>query len=186
MTESPQAPRTLFLVRHGQCTYNVDGRVPGQANPPLTVLGLQQATDAAARLRDSGARWVISSDLDRAVGTAEVIADALGLPVETDHDLREQDAGDLEGRSYRDLKALDTPPGVHLHDVRWGGGESVSAVHARVRRFVERLDAREPGAVVLVSHAHTIQIARAYLAGLSAYDVEWNELPNGGIVTLTR
>ena len=186
MTESPQAPRTLFLVRHGQCTYNVDGRVPGQANPPLTVLGLQQATDAAARLRDSGARWVISSDLDRAVGTAEVIADALGLPVETDHDLREQDAGDLEGRSYRDLKALDTPPGVHLHDVRWGGGESVSDVHARVRRFFERLDAREPGAVVLVSHAHTIQIARAYLAGLSAYDVEWNELPNGGIVTLTR
>jgi broad specificity phosphatase PhoE len=39
---------------------------------------------------------------------------------------------------------------------------------------------------VLVSHAHTIQIARAYLAGLSAYDVQWDELPNGGVVTLTR
>ncbi|MBA2326593.1 MAG: histidine phosphatase family protein, partial [Actinobacteria bacterium] len=71
----------LFLVRHGESTWNADGRWQGQADPPLSALGEEQACDAAARLAAGGFSRVVASDLQRARRTAEILAEALGLPV---------------------------------------------------------------------------------------------------------
>lgn len=169
-------------MRHGQSVFNVEARVPGQSNPPLTTLGLEQARRAAEQLGGCGAVRLISSDLGRARRTAQVIGEALGLPVETDVALREQCAGSMEGRFYRELHPEDPPPNMHLHDVRWGGGESVVDVYRRLQGFFDRLAGETPGTTILVSHGHTIQIAEALLRGDGPYDIEWRELPNGGIV----
>ena len=95
-------PLTLLLVRHGQSEWNAAGLMQGQTlDVPLTVLGHSQAASAArehAALRPGA---LISSDLLRAVQTAEHCAQATGLAFTTSAALREQGYGVLEGRPSR-------------------------------------------------------------------------------------
>jgi probable phosphoglycerate mutase len=96
-------PTRVLLVRHGQSTWNADGRWQGQADPPLSALGEQQAREAAARLRDVDALW--ASDLDRARRTATILGDALGLGVRVDARLRERHAGPWQGLTREQIEA---------------------------------------------------------------------------------
>ncbi|WP_342372630.1 phosphoglycerate mutase family protein [Propioniciclava soli] len=185
-----------ILVRHGQSTWNVEGRVQGQApGVGLTELGRQQAADAGAAVAavlgpevDGAVVRVLTSDLERAAATAAVVADAVGAPVAADPDLREQDAGTLTGRLTRELTALPTPPDSHVHAVRWGGGESIADVWERVARFVGRTP--PSAAVVVVSHGATLQVLRAVLGGRSGAEVSWRDvtwhdaLPTGGVLVV--
>ncbi len=130
---------------------------------------------------------LLSSDLERAAGTAAIIGEHLGLPVELDAALREQSAGSLEGRLASELHAELPPPGVHLHDVQWAGGESVADVHARVAAWLDALRMRltRHDTAIVVSHGGTIQVLRAVLAGLGPHDVTWNQLRNGEILSVS-
>src|SRR5436309_8138951 len=86
----------VLLVRHGQSEWNAVGRWQGQADPPLTDLGRQQARAAAHSLGSLDA--VFASDLQRATETAVIVAAQLGIgPVVLDPDLRERDAGEWSG-----------------------------------------------------------------------------------------
>lgn len=177
--------RRVHFVRHGQCVFNAQGRLAGQLDPPLTPLGVTQAEAAAALLSLSEAGFLFSSDLQRARDTAELIGRRLGLPVHLDAALREQRLGDMEGKRSRDLRGLEVPPGQHINTIRWGGGESMADVFARVERFLGTLSALPPGPVIIVSHGHTIHAALAVVADTGPLDIEWIDLPNGGIVTKT-
>ena len=73
--------RRLILLRHGQTDYNIDGRMQGHIDSNLTAEGHDQAAAAAPVLAELAPDRVISSDLRRAVDTAEVVAAACGLPV---------------------------------------------------------------------------------------------------------
>lgn len=173
----------LYLVRHGECTWNAEGRLPGQARDvPLTALGRTQAADAAARLAGCGATLLLASDLLRAVSTAEVIAAALGLSVETSPLLREQGRGVLEGRLHRELVAEPVPEGFDIADIAWGGGESVADVHARLGVLVELLRARPDAAAVLVSHADALRVLLALLDGRGHRAVDWTPWAPGAVV----
>ena len=176
----------LHLVRHGQSTWNLERRLQGQRmDVPLTDLGRSQADGAARRLAAATLTGVVSSDQLRAVQTAEVIADAAGLPVRTTPLLREQGLGMLEGLSYDDLTEEPVPAGLHLSEVRWGGGESVADVHARLSGLVDHLrGAHSPDdELALVSHGDTLRILLAVLEGRGHRDVEWVEFANGQVVT---
>ena len=97
-------PTRVLLVRHGQSEWNAEGRWQGQADPPLTDLGRLQAREAAGALGTVDAVW--ASDLQRAVETATVIADQLGVgPVVVDPDLRERDAGEFSGLTRPEIAA---------------------------------------------------------------------------------
>ncbi|WP_052462668.1 histidine phosphatase family protein [Nigerium massiliense] len=174
----------ISFVRHGQCTWNESGRVPGQGDPPLTGLGLTQARVAAEALADAGVTRLIASDLLRARQTAAVLGEALGLAPSADPALREQDAGSLTGLVAADLRPEVPPAGVHPNEVRWGGGESVADVHARLSEFFARLRPAPTDHVVLVSHGLAIQVALAVLEGRGAREVRWDTLPNGGVRTV--
>lgn len=167
--------------------WNVERRVQGQApGVTLSETGRDQARATASTLVEHGATRLLSSDLERAVGTAEIIGDHLGLPVEVDGALREQSAGSLEGRLASELNAALPPPGVHLHDVQWAGGESVADVHHRVTAWLAHLRARlaSHDTAIVVSHGGTIQVLRAVLAGLGPHDVAWNQLRNGEVLAV--
>ena len=145
----------LALVRHGQSTWNAVGRWQGQADPPLSPLGEEQAAEAAARLVDAGVTRVVTSDLVRARRTGQIVADALGLgPVDTCPDLGEYDVGEWSGLTKPEIE--DRWPGQQKE---WfggrlpttPGGEGRASFDRRVMDAVLRIGAGSaPGSVVVV------------------------------------
>ena len=174
-------PLTLLLVRHGQSEWNAAGLMQGQtAHVPLTPLGHEQAEGAARELAGLAPGAMLSSDLRRAVQTAEHCARATGLPFTTTTALREQGYGVLEGRPSRELWDV-----VDWTDPHWSadGGESLAQLHARVAGLLAGLVARPPAAVVaLVTHGYTIRAAQAVAAGLGPADLP-AVTPHNGTVT---
>jgi len=150
---------------------SAERRFAGRGDIPLTSAGLEQAAAVAARLADRGGiDAVITSPLRRALNTAEIVADAAGVPLAVDADLVETDFGDWEGLTFGEVLA------------RWPGdmaawqadasaapprGESFAAVAKRVDVALDRLLSERKGqTVVVVSHVTPIKtlICRALLA----------------------
>jgi broad specificity phosphatase PhoE len=181
-------PLTLLLVRHGQSEWNAAGLMQGQtAHVPLTDLGHQQAVAAATQLAalsraGTGPGALVSSDLRRAVQTAEHCAASTGLPVATTPALREQGYGVLEGRPSRELWDL-----VDWTDPHWSadGGESLTQLHARVAGYLAELRADPPASVVaLVTHGDTIRAVQAVVAGLGPDQLPAVTPHNGSVTRL--
>jgi broad specificity phosphatase PhoE len=94
----------LYLVRHGQSAGNAEGRFGGHGPTPLSRLGLQQADATARMLAKEGVNAIFSSDLHRAVQTAEPLARLTGLPVNATSAFRERNVGVLEGLTFDESK----------------------------------------------------------------------------------
>lgn len=180
----------LLLVRHGQTPANVEGildtAVPG---PGLTALGRRQAAALPAALAGEEIGAIVVTDLVRTHETAAPLAAALGLePVEVG-ELREIDAGDLEGRNDREAVAayigsLVAWAGGDV-DRRVPGGETGTEFFARYDRGVARVAALGHDTVAVVSHGAAIR-GWATARGLDreASPLTGHELDNTGVVTL--
>ncbi|MFN6963885.1 MAG: histidine phosphatase family protein [Pyrinomonadaceae bacterium] len=94
----------LFLIRHGQSAGNAEGRFGGHGPTPLSELGRQQAEITAEVLAREGVDAIYSSDLLRAVETAEPLSRKTGIPVVTDEAFRERHVGVLEGLTFDESK----------------------------------------------------------------------------------
>jgi broad specificity phosphatase PhoE len=94
----------LIAIRHGETQWNTEKREMGQMNSPLTSLGLRQAEAIAVRLSKIGFAVLYSSDLGRAVQTAEIIASRCGTDVLLDKGLRERNMGVFEGLTYAEME----------------------------------------------------------------------------------
>jgi probable phosphoglycerate mutase len=174
-------PLTLLLVRHGQSEWNAAGLLQGQTpDVPLTEMGHAQAAAAARDLAPLRPGALISSDLVRAVQSAEYCARATGLPLTTTPALREQGYGVLEGRPSRELWDV-----VDWTDPHWAaeGGESLAELHGRVAAYLDALSAEPPAEVIaLVTHGDTIRAAQAVAAGLGPDELP-AVTPHNGTVT---
>jgi probable phosphoglycerate mutase len=158
----PGPPRQLLLLRHGESTWNAEGRWQGQADPPLSTLGREQAADAAERLRGARFSSLVTSDLLRARETAGILGRALGLEPRVEPGLREIDVGDWEGLTRQEISARW--PG-ELADWSEGrreaplGGESRTDLVARARSTLLRLaaDASPGDRLLVVTHGALIR-----------------------------
>jgi len=153
----------LALVRHGQSTWNARGRWQGQADPPLSELGEEQAAEAVGRLAGTGVTGVVTSDLVRARRTGEIVADSLGLgPVAIRPDLGEYDVGDWSGLTKPEIE--ERWPGQQLEWFQGRlattpGGEGRANFDRRVMEAVLEVAAgAAPGSVlVVVTHGGVIR-----------------------------
>jgi len=163
----------LILVRHGQTDWNARGRFQGQSNPPLNELGQQQAAMVGRRLAGQKILSVLSSDLQRAWQTAEIIAASRGLDMHVVHPeprLREMDFGDWEGLTYAEigrrfphaLEAWQQDPS----DVAPPGGESLAQLAARVQSVYNDLGNAQSETVLLVAHGGSLQVLLCVAFGL--------------------
>lgn len=161
-TGVPPTTRHLLVVRHGQSTWNADGRWQGQADPPLSPLGEAQARAAAPALVDMGFVGVVASDLQRARRTAEILAAPLSLAVQLDAGLREIDVGDWTGLTRAEIESRWPGELAAWSEGRSEsplGGETRTHLADRARTTVARLAgaATAGDRVLVVSHGALIR-----------------------------
>lgn len=155
----------VYVVRHGESTWNALGIMQGQTvHPALTARGRQQSADAAhslqALLEPGVPVHVRSSDLRRAAQTAQIVASSVGADVRVDERLRERSLGRLEGSpraaamgSLLALAVHESPP----------GGESLTQVAHRITSSLLDLDRTVVN--VVVTHGEAILAVSELLEG---------------------
>ena len=153
----------LLLVRHGETELNSAERYWGQSDVKLSALGLRQAERLRDRLAAQKIDAVYSSDLQRALATARIIASGHQLDVTICAELREINFGKLEGLNFEEISQLFPEFTAKWKvqrntDIEFPGGESLDQLHRRVRNFVDRLQKRKPEETVLVvAHAGVLR-----------------------------
>jgi broad specificity phosphatase PhoE len=175
----------VYLARHGQTAYNLEGRFQGQLPVPLDGTGREQAADLAERAAAHGFAALWCSPLLRARETADVVAERLGLEPREDARLMETDAGDWTNRSFAEIQAeapeqfaafATADPGF-----AFPGGESFAEQEERVAVALQEVERGRLPALV-VCHGMVIRAAFARRAGHAVKRFE--RLPNAALVPL--
>ncbi len=184
---------TLYLIRHGQTQWNLEGKYTGQSDIPLNETGRAQAKAAGLNPSFPPPDAIFSSDLIRAVETAELVAAGWGYvgKIEIDSRLREINQGVWEGMHFDEIKARFAEEFAAREanplDVAAPGGETVGEVKARVVAAIDEICGRYPhGKIGIVAHGLALAIVRAWLAGHPIQDV-WSLIPpNAQIIKIER
>ena len=158
-----QEPTRIIAIRHGETTWNVDTRIQGHLDIPLSANGRWQAKRLAQALRDEQVSAIYASDLTRAWETAQHIGQVQGVTVAKDAALRERNFGNFEGKTFAEIEML-----LPEQAMRWrkrdpefcpAGGESLIALRTRVLQAAGRLAAQHPGQqIALVSHGGVLDV----------------------------
>ena len=165
--------KRLLLVRHGEIERNCPARYWGSTDVALNQTGLRQAEQLRVRLVEEPIDCVYSSDLKRALDTAEVIASIHHREIVTCPELREIDFGRIEGLTF-DQVSQSHPDIVRLWmerstKLRYPGGESIDEVERRVIRFRERLESNgREETVLVVAHSGVLRILAGQILEMDA------------------
>lgn len=168
-----QATR-IIAIRHGETAWNVDTRIQGHIDIPLNDTGQWQAHCTAQALAGEMLDTIYSSDLQRALSTAQAVADATGASVQPDRGLRERCFGSFEGFTFQQIEAMQPQAAL-----RWRqrdpefvpgstqraqspqdyAGESLLMLRDRILHTVNRLAAQHiRGQIALVAHGGVLDI----------------------------
>lgn len=180
----------IGLIRHGLTDWNALGRIQGHSDIPLNEEGRKQAARLAQRLAVEPIQWdhIISSSLQRAHETAQIIADRLQIPLlEPDERLKERGFGQIEGMTWDEREA------------KWGsdwetlelGQEKIDVLQARGMEFLNSSWEQFPNHnILVVSHGgflshlfallmkehHTERIGNLSLTVLEREAAEWKTI----------
>jgi len=162
----------LLLVRHGETELKSSVRLWGRTDVELGAVGFRQAEKLRDRLAEEKIDVIYSSNLKRALITAETIASRHQLEVIPCDELREIDFGDTEGLTYEEVNQL-YPEFIELRrkrgtSVKFPGGESLDDLSQRVSKFVNnRLDQHtDEETLLIVAHTGVTRILICQLLGL--------------------
>lgn len=168
----------LYLARHGETVWNIEARVQGWGDSPLTEKGIRQAQALADRLADIPLVAVYSSDLGRAIHTAEIVARRHGLSVQPLPAFREMSWGEWEGMTSEEMQ--ESAPDTWAAFVQKGrdelaggdndweattpipGGETIADSAKRFYAGLDQVIAAHPGAddcALVVSHGGALRLA---------------------------
>ena len=182
---STPAKPLVYLARHGQTAYNLEGRFQGQQEIPLDDTGRAQALELADRAADYGFLALWSSPLLRARETAEAIARRVGLEPVLDARFMETDSGDWTDLSFTEVRAREPERfdafAAADPDFAFPGGESFAEQELRVGAALLDVEAGQLPALV-VCHGMVIRAALALRAGALLGEVR--RVPNAALVPL--
>ena len=150
----------LFAARHGQTQWNVDNKICGVTDVPLTEEGWAQARALAEKTVELELDLVICSTMLRAKQTASAVAEKLNIPVIEDPRLVEQNYGIYEGMDRKTPGFLENK---RHFAVRYPGGESMMDVAHRIYGLLEDVKRDHAGKnVLLVCHGGVLRVVRSY------------------------
>ena len=151
---------SIYFARHGETVWNVENKICGMTDSPLTARGRAQAAALGAHVRDSGVHIdeILYSPLSRAADTAMAIAEATGLPARCEPRLREQCFGKYEGtpRDGAEFRISKT----HFAD-RYDGGESMMQLAQRIYNLLDELK-QDDKTYLLVAHNGIARVVESY------------------------
>lgn len=179
----------LIFVRHGETKHNVAGLYYGWDDSALTERGVLQAQEVSEKLKKQKIDYIISSDLDRTMKTAEIINQYHNIDITVKKDLREINFGLWEGLSYKEIKEK-YPKELKKWENDWIDckaleGESVRQMYGRVTKEVQKIiNEYKTGNVLIVSHAGCIRVMLAYLIGRGIEDYWKYKVENCGITMI--
>lgn len=171
---------TIYIVRHGITSFNVEGRVQGEADSELTEEGLSSIRRIAKYISSnkvlSRPSKIITSPLLRAIQSSEIISNELGIRYYIDERLLELKRGIIEGKIKEEFTQEESEYGEMFHNDPWHfripGGENLTDLKLRASSFIS--DVLAPGvSLVVVSHGFTIRML-IYL--LQNENVDYNEI----------
>lgn len=155
----------LYVARHGQTQYNLEQRICGRADVELTNRGLMQANDLAEQMVNYSVDLIISSPLQRARKTAEIVGQKVGAPVIYEDRLMERDFGLTDG-TYE-----GTPGFTHTFQqfgYQYPEGETLLRVVQRVYNLLDEIKFRyENKNIMIISHGGVCRVINSYFSSLS-------------------
>ena len=160
----------FYFVRHGQTVWNVENKICGTTDSPLTALGHEQARETGRRLKaemDAGRITIdeiLTSPLQRAYDTAREISGIIGVPVRAEPRLLEQSFGRWEG-TPRDGAAF-RKANENFTD-SFGGGESMMRVAQRIYNLLDDLKSEPEKVRLLVAHNGISRIVESYFRDMT-------------------
>ena len=161
----------LLLIRHGENDFVKQGRLPGRMpGIHLNKHGQEQAAALAESLKNLPIRAIYASPLERAVETAEPLAQALGLAIQLRPGLQDTDVGEWQGLQLKKLRKLPLWKQVQGHpsEVRFPGGESFLELQQRQVKEIDliRLAHKPREMIAVVFHCDPIKLVLAHYIGL--------------------
>ncbi len=183
------APTRLYLIRHGQSDGNAEGRFGGHGPTPLSALGREQAEKTARVLKKEGVDVIYSSDLLRAMQTAEPLGKLLGIPVHSCPEFRERHVGVLEGLTFDESKR-DYPKDYYalvkrnIHHVITEGESYSHLLRRATAKLSDLLRNHQSERIAIYSHTGAICFLILHLLGAIHRDTKntpWIITSNCGI-----
>lgn len=181
-----QEPTRIIAIRHGETPWNVDGRIQGHLDIALNDRGRWQAQQVAQALEGETPAALYSSDLRRAMETAQAIARRVRSAAIPEPRLRERSFGRYEGRTFVEVEH-EAPE----HALRWRrrdpdyappGGESLLSLRERIAGTVDDLAARAAGElIVLVAHGGVMDVLYRLATRQHLQAARTWQLPNAAI-----
>jgi len=151
----------VYLTRHGQTIWNVEWRMQGLKNSPLTEKGIADAESLRSRLLEIPFSKCFTSPMPRAVHTAHILIGDQHVPLIIDSALAEMDLGIWEGVRAEDAKKSDPEVFYNFRNrpdlyVPVSGGESFKDVVARAAAFIKELESLPDGTAPVLAVTHCI------------------------------
>ena len=178
--------KTVIMVRHGQSETNVRKVFTGQIDAPLTDLGREQARRMAGYLDKYKVDKIYASALERAVETAQAIAQRQNCPMETCEELMEINSGLWQGLTFTEI-AEKYPQTYEVWRENIGlatpdGGETCKQLYDRVTAFFKKVLEEPEETICLVCHATPIRMMESFILTGSAdgaQEISW--VPNASV-----
>ena len=168
-------PTKIFLVRHGEVANANERCYNGHYNVTLSPEGLRQMMSVADRLKDKPIKAVYSSDLQRTVKGAKIIAERHSIKPIAIKELRELNYGIWEGKRLEDIRnlypddVLDRYNNIENHRIQ--GGETLLEMKERVLSSINTIiDRHKRDNVVIVSHGGVNRIVLLWSLNMAVKD----------------
>lgn len=180
----------IYLVRHGETQWNVEGRMQGWENSPLTSTGKQHAFRHGQLLKQEGVKTILASDSGRVRETVEGIRQSCDVEVTHFEQLRERNVGKWEGERFVQLR--DQYPAAwekwskRDQDFAPPNGESLGQMKERVSQMLPLLNDLREDRVAFVSHGITTMVLIDLLFGLSKEQKQQLRIPHDVIHRINR
>ncbi len=144
----------IYIARHGETTWNVEGRIQGRSDPDLSLKGQQQSLALLEQLKRQSISAIYTSSLQRSILTAQPVANHFGLPIRQESDLDEIAFGVLEGRNLYQFDEMTKSEWERFKDDRFNyripGAENYTDVANRIKPFLDRILHSHGGQEVLI------------------------------------